>query len=260
MIISIIVCAMKIHKIKPGHRKLTQAKARLIGHLIGDGCVYKSVTNYNIKYDNMDYELLEMFMSDFFEVYGLIAKLGYKASGKTGRLMPFVKVRSIRAFKDLRKYCSYYSSEWNVPKQMFNTKRSIQREFLVALFDDEGSVIPIGKKAILRLYSINLTGLKQVQILLELFGISSNIVAGFGHKRNVFAITIKDVKLFKKKINFYCIRKQNNLARYVKEKRKSALPDLNRGPLDDYKTGCFSSYASRQSRTIPTVERSSHFS
>ena len=202
---------MKIHKIKQGHRKLTEAKARIIGHLIGDGCVFQSRTDYNIKYDNIDYELLNMFISDFSEVYGLNGKIAYKPSGKTGKLRPFVRIRSIRAFKDLRRYCSYYSSEWEVPKQILNSKKVIKKEFLMALFDDEGSVIPKGRKAIVRLYSINISGLKQVQELLSSFKINSKIVSGFGSKRNVFAITIKNIEQFQQKINFYCLRKKEKL-------------------------------------------------
>ncbi len=44
---------MRIKKLKSGFEKLTKEKARLIGHLIGDGCVYKTGSDYNIKYEVM---------------------------------------------------------------------------------------------------------------------------------------------------------------------------------------------------------------
>ncbi len=94
---------------------------------------------------------------------------------------------------------------------MLLASADIKIEFLKALFDDEGSVIPTGKNGIIRLYSINLEGLKQIQTILIDFKIESKIVKGFGCRRNVYALVIKNLKLFRERIGFNLKRKQKKL-------------------------------------------------
>ena len=96
---------MRIKNLKKGFEELTKEKARLIAHLIGDGCVYKVKTNYNIKYEVKDKELLQQFEEDIVSVYGLPVIKGFNPSGKTGELIPLVLLRSKKAFEDLKKYC-----------------------------------------------------------------------------------------------------------------------------------------------------------
>ena len=92
-----------------------------------------------------------------------------------------------------------------------NSSKSIKKEFLMALYDDEGSVVPQGKKAEIRLYSVNLKGLKQIQKILLEFGIENRLREGYGSRRNVYGVIVKNLKLFHKEIGFYCIRKQQKL-------------------------------------------------
>lgn len=66
-------------------------------------------------------------------------------------------------------------------KNLSNSKE-IKREFLRALFDDEGNIIPRGNKAIIRLYSINKNGLRQIQKILDL-NLENKLESGFGLKR-----------------------------------------------------------------------------
>lgn len=202
---------MRITKLKPGYEKLSLEKARLIAHLIGDGCVYKCRTDYNICYDIIDDGLLQQFVEDFIFVYGIKPKISIKRSGKTGKLLPNLRIRSKLAYLDLIDYCDYFSKTWSVPKQIFNSSQKIKKEFLIALYDDEGSVIPYGKSVIIRLYSINLSGLKQVRKLLGDFWIKTKIQKGFGLRRNVYSLTTKDVNSFYEKLGFYCVRKQKKI-------------------------------------------------
>lgn len=46
---------MRIKKLKYGFQKLTKEKARIITHLIGDGCAFISNHDYNIKYEVLKY-------------------------------------------------------------------------------------------------------------------------------------------------------------------------------------------------------------
>ena len=85
---------MRIKKLKQGYKKLTKEKVRIIAHLIGDGYIGISKHDYNIKYEVSDEESLNSFKSDLVEVYGLKPTIGTNPSGKTGKPIPFIRLRS----------------------------------------------------------------------------------------------------------------------------------------------------------------------
>ena len=202
---------MKIKNLKNGFEKLTIAKARIIAHLIGDGCAYISNHDYNIKYEVKDLESLRSFENDMLFVYGLRLTKGFKASGFTGKPIPFARLRSKLAYEDLLQYATYNSKDWKIKKEVLSSSRNIKREFLRAFFDDEGSITNEGKKGVVKLYSINVDGLKQIQNMVLEFNIDSRIMSGYGAKRNVYALIIKDLNKFDKEIGFNLTRKLSKL-------------------------------------------------
>jgi len=203
---------MRIKKLKKGFEKLTKEKARIIAHLIGDGAHYKTKHDYVLKYEVSDEELLKSFESDLIKTYGLKPSYEYNKSGKTSKLISFVRLRSKLAFYDLLRYATYFSKDWRIKPLLINSSNIIRKEFLRSLFDDEGSVINQGKNKIIRLYSINLNGLKQVKDMLLIFKIDSKIVSGFGFRRNVYGLVINDIESFQKKIGFHLKRKIGKLS------------------------------------------------
>ena len=208
---------MRIKKLKKGFKNLTKEKARIIAHLIGDGAHYRCKHDYNLKYEVTDTELLKSFEDDVVKVYGLELKYHYNPSGKTGKLIPFVRLRSKLAYEDLLKYASYFSKDWRIKDELLKSSKEIKKEFLKAFFDDEGSICKEGKRGIIKLYSINLQGLRQIQKLLIGFNIQGKIYPGYGLKRNVYAILIRDLRLFHDKIGFNLKRKQDKLEKFIKE-------------------------------------------
>jgi len=78
-------------------------------------------------------------------------------SGKTGNLIPYVRLRSKLSYQDISKYATYFSKNWEIKKPLLSAPKRIKREFLRAFFDDEGSVTKQGNKGIIKLYSINLS-------------------------------------------------------------------------------------------------------
>ncbi|HLD73005.1 MAG TPA: LAGLIDADG family homing endonuclease [Candidatus Nanoarchaeia archaeon] len=203
---------MRIKNLQIGYENLTPAKARVIAHLIGDGCVYRSSeTNYVIKLEVTDPESLDQFETDLISVYGLKPTRGTNRSGKTGKPIPFVSLLSKRAYDDLHTYCDFRSSTWFVPSQIFAANLPLKREFLRALFDDEGTVVRDGNSIKVRLYSINYNGLCQIQQILSQFGLECIIKAGYGCKRNVFGLIPKNTNLFAQNIGFNLRRKQSSL-------------------------------------------------
>ena len=113
---------------------------------------------------------------------------------------------------DLLKYTSsYFSRDWKIKRRLLSSSGEIKREFLKAFFDDEGSIFKAGNRGIIKLYSINLKGLKQIQRMLTRFNVTSYISSGYGASRNVYAVIIKDLKSFYNKIGFNLRRKQEKL-------------------------------------------------
>jgi len=207
---------MKIKELKNDFEKLTEEKARIVAHLMGDGAIYKSNHDYFIKYEVKDEDSLKSFADDLEKIYGLKLTHGTNPSGKTGQPIPLVYLRSKLAYEDLMTYGRFDSENWEVGSKILNSDLEIKREFLKAFFDDEGSVVPAGKKAIIRLYSINSKGLDQIQTMLKEFGIDSKMQEGYGARRNVFALIIKDLKLFKENVGFNLKRKQERLNGFIK--------------------------------------------
>ena len=202
---------MKIKNLKNGFEKLTIAKARIIAHSIGDGSVYQSNHDYNIKYEVKDIESLNSFEKDMLSTYGLRLTKGFKNSGITGKPIPFLRLRSKLVYEDLLQYATYNSKDWSIKNVLLNSSKEIKREFLKAFFDDEGSIVPQGKKGIIKLYSINKEGLQQIQKMLLEFDIDSQLGSGYGAKRNVYALLIKDLDKFDKEVGFNLKRKQDKL-------------------------------------------------
>ncbi|MFH1623087.1 MAG: LAGLIDADG family homing endonuclease [Candidatus Aenigmatarchaeota archaeon] len=206
---------MRINNIKPQLAVLTPAKSRIIARLKGDGSIFvggRRRTNYLIKYESNDKHELDIFSRDIMEVYGLSTKEEIHRSGKKpNKFLKQVFVRSKLAFLDLQKYGPFSSREWTVPNSIKSSNLSIRTEFLRTFFEDEGSVINSYGHKELRLYSINLRGLKELINMLESFGIESKLRGGFGEGRNVYALVISDVKSimkFKNEIGFSSARKR----------------------------------------------------
>ncbi len=199
-------------------------KARLIARLMADGAVYKVKSNYTMKYECQDMKLLESFANDFKEVYGLKPKKEWNKSGKTGRLLPGYRVRSIDAYKDLVSYSSYYSRKWRVPLEIIGASKDVQKCFVQAFFDDEGTVLR--KVNLLRMYSINKRGLEDVGLLLRSFGIPHKIRPGFGLKRNVYAIEVvgrEKVRKFYLTFGSMCHKKKAAMESIVTKTNKQAF-------------------------------------
>ena len=203
---------MKLKQLKEGSYKLTKEKARLIAHLIGDGAHFKTKSDYVLKYEVRDEESLKQFSDDVFEVYGLKTSWYWNTSGKTGKPIRYVRLRSRLAFEDLLRYSTFSSASWKLNSCLLNSAKGIKREFLRALFDDEGSV---KSRYEIALYSINQPGLLQIKSLMDEFGISTRIKPGFGQKRNVFALLTKDFRGFSKEIGFGLRRKQEKVNNYL---------------------------------------------
>lgn len=123
--------------IKRQKHDLTHQKASLIGHLIGDGSVFKDRKGrYIIYYSNSCLKLVKSVLKALSSIYGLKPKIR-----KQGNSVFFIKCVSKRAWQDLSKYTAYGSREWKVPIEILQNANVLGPPFLRALADDEGCVI-----------------------------------------------------------------------------------------------------------------------
>ena len=176
---------------------------------MGDGALYRHKHDYIMKYEVKDRSFIKSFEKDVRKVYGLAMTKGFNRSGKTGVMIPYVKVRSKEAFEDLMSYGEYKSAAWSIPEAVKAAGEDVRIEFIRAFFDDEGSVVP--REA--RFYSTNIEGISGMAGLLRGFGIETILRAGFGSRRNVYALTLKreNLRLFADKIGFGLKRKQRKM-------------------------------------------------
>lgn len=210
---------MRIKQLKAGYNQLNLAKVRIVARLKFDGCLSKSGTNYVIKYEMIEEDLLQSFRDDLVSVYGLEPSRLMHKSGKTGKLLPLYYLRAKLVYNDLMKYGPFDSYNWRIPAQILSSSHNVKKEFVRCFFDDEGSVVlkRNGKSGVIKAYSINLVGLTQISELLNGFGIGRKLYSGYGAKRNVFGIVISDLKKFSQLIGFSCARKTTKLQLFLSQ-------------------------------------------
>jgi len=181
---------------------------RIIAHLMGDGCVSKKYFAYYNKNDT----LLENFEKDVQFVFGDIHFI--KGTMKHG--VSYVMVQNKPIFDFLKSIVEDYRSFTLKVPEFVNTKE-LQKEFLSALYDDEGSApLRIFKetneiKRNVSLSSNSLIMIEQIKnILLKTFGINPNKISKNTRLRNskiftnyVLNITGKEnLEKFREQIGF----------------------------------------------------------
>jgi len=131
-----------VKEIRTQKKKLTLAKARIMGHLLFDGTVFFSDYHYSVKYINSSVDLIDQFVRDMGMVYG-ISPASIESS--KGINIPWYKVGFIskQAYEDLIKYSPSYSTSSKdsiVPVEIMTGTRKLKLEFLRTFWEDEGSV------------------------------------------------------------------------------------------------------------------------
>jgi|SRR3989344_3840264 len=197
-------------------KKYPRLKARIIGHLMGDGSVTirkeKGIHyHHTIRFYPDDQGMLNSFLEAFLKVYGI------KPNVVKFDKYFYVRTDSKPVVNDLLvNYGSFSSTKWLVPNILINSK-GLKQEFLKAFYDCEGYV---GPRAI-TVQSVNQKGLKQIQSLLAEFEIKSKMYKYERKNKNwntnfLLCITKKeDRKRFLKTIGFNHLRKQRKLKIYA---------------------------------------------
>lgn len=197
---------------KSAHQ-MTCAKARIIGYLMADGCVF-STTKKSLRktctvsypapfigFYNKDIAVIEQFIADCKNVYNFEAKYNSKKLE--------VRIYRNRIFTDLQRYGPYGTFDWKIPAEILKGQKKFKQEWLKAFFDSEATVQVKHPKIIL--YSANKKGLEQIQTLLREFSIVGRINGPYA---GAFRLTLEHSQLlaFYTNIGFYHSVKQEKLA------------------------------------------------
>ena len=120
--------------------KMNVKKVRIISHLLFDGTVYSSGNHKVAKYINSSKNLIDQFIEDVREVYGINPSAFEILEGKK---LPIYKVNfsSKNIYNDLLKYSPSFSTGKvnSLPNELLKNDE-FKIELLKAFFEDEGSI------------------------------------------------------------------------------------------------------------------------
>lgn len=218
------------HNIPRSSKKLTPEKAYIIGVLCGDGWIWysKKHKSYQIGLEATDEEFVEEFKRCLTKVFKKkLTKRKIKRKRKEWQNKYRVKLCSKMACEDLISYGSTFKKDtWIVPKEIKISPMNIQARFLMGFFDSEGSV-DIDYNRILATSS-NLSGLREVGLLLKNFGLRYKIIPK--SNRSVFSLRIQDrisVEKFQRNIGFIIERKKRRVDVLVNKYKVFQTPPEN---------------------------------
>ena len=153
--------------------------ARIHAHISGDGYILQTRSKrtekeqkdhpraniyrnrYHVRYVNMDPVLVNQFIWDVKKLFNrkviAIRKYEYDVCGKW-------------IYDLIREHGAIKSCQWFIPSIILNASKEIKKEWLKAFFDDEAGV----GKSYISLKIINKNGIKQIQLLLKDFNITTS--------------------------------------------------------------------------------------
>ena len=216
------------HPFKKPQKKLERNKhfAYILGVLCGDG--YKNENVVGLHTSEKSFAL--KFKEEIEKFSGLNALFYERNLTREGRERPINGIKTRRKKKTYRvllsgrKLSSFFkdiktkTTEWEVPKFLFSSKKKIKENFLRGFADSEGSV---GNRSIC-LCNRNKRGLREVKYLLDLVGLRKKNINLGKKKLNIYHK--KNLLIFKKRIGFSLERKNRKLEDVLNEYKN--LPEL----------------------------------
>src|SRR3989338_3974097 len=219
---------MKFNEINSKNIKITQEFARLHAHICGDGYIEKTYSKrsekslidhprknlihdrYYVRYVNKENILVNQFIKDVKSVFGRkvtkLRRFEYEVCGKWIYDI-FYNPGALKSYN------------WFIPSRIMNSNKLVKKEWLKAIFDDEGYIA----KNQIELGIVNKKAINQIQKLLKNFKIKTKLYKPYIPKnpkhRIVYRISIQRENVLK---YFKCIGFSHN------QKRKKLLKLVNK--------------------------------
>ncbi|WP_457642765.1 DNA gyrase subunit A, partial [Persephonella sp.] len=190
---------------------ITEEEALLLGSLVSEGYVSESRAGFN----NTDEAFVEAFEESLSSVYGeTFCK--YERTLKSGKKITEFQIHSTSVLEDLKdKSLNGKSEEKEIPSVVLLSSKKIQRAFLRALFEGDGSIYETARALNISYSSKSKKLLKQLQVLLLNFGIISRIHSDRSNFRLIIT-GYENIKLFMENVGFL-YTKQEKLEKLFKK-------------------------------------------
>ncbi|MBK3332100.1 hypothetical protein GWK41_03340 [Persephonella atlantica] len=226
---------------------ITEEEAVLLGSLVSEGYISENRVGFN----NTDMEFTAVFENAFRESYGETF-CRYERSLKSGKTVIEYQIHhrdTVQSIKE--KGFDKKSSDKEIPYVVLKSSKKVQKAFLKALFEGDGSVYETARAVNVSYSSKSKKLVKQLQVLLLNFGIISRV-----HRdRQNFRLIIsgyENLKLFKERVGFIG-KKQEKLEFllkkvYIKETANSKtdfIPFLAQYIRDKYRGKGFNEWLSK---------------
>ncbi|NPA53920.1 MAG: hypothetical protein GXO21_04560, partial [Aquificae bacterium] len=176
---------------------LTEEEALLLGSLVAEGYV----SDKRIGFNNTDKEYAKAFEEAFVPTY-TDKYCKYERKLKSGKEIIEYQVHASAVLEDIKeKGFTEKSADKEIPDIVLRSSKKIQRAFLKALFEGDGSVYETARVVNISYTSKSKKLLKQLQVLLLNFGIVSRIHPDKQNFRLIIS-GYENIKLFKEKVGF----------------------------------------------------------
>ena len=199
----------------PEEDHITEEEAFLLGSFVSEGYV----NDTRVGFSNVNPEFVREFEACLSSVHKG-SYCAYKRKLKSGKTITEFQIHEkefVEKVKDLG--FTQKAEEKEIPQVVLKSSKRVQRAFLRALFEGDGSVSKVGQTILIFYHSKSLKLIKQLQIVLLNFGIVSRI-----HKdRHIYRLLISgytNLKKFAEEIGFVG-EKQRKLEIYLKDYGKA---------------------------------------
>ncbi len=213
----------------PERDEISEDEALLLGSLIAEGYV----SNNRVGFNNTDGEYCKIFEESFNAAFGgSICK--YERKLKSGKTLYEYQIHTTTIVEELKeKLTTAKAEEKEIPAAVLRSSKKVQRAFLKALFEGDGSVNEGKNTVYVTYHSKSLKLLKQLQIVLINFGVISKL-----HRdTNGYRLLISgyyNVKKFAEEVGFLT-KKREKLQKLLSKYRGAALSKSDKIPyLQEY--------------------------
>lgn len=192
---------------------MNAAKAGIHAYLIAEGDLKTSKPRRNENYKRAVLEFWnssQLLLRDFVERVERVYGYQPRVDCKRGR----VELRRVEVVKDLLKYGSYSSHDWDIPSEVMNGGVALKRELVRCFGDSEGHVSKSKNEIVFK--SVNLHGLRKVEQLLRDLVIPSRINGPYSNSYKLVISTRPNLEKYYHQISFINPERRRRLERLVK--------------------------------------------